>query len=182
MYVFHIAKYNESQAEPLEQIRDKVILDIKRMRAVEAARARARQFMEDMSKEGSDFAKVAAAQKLEVSTTPFFRNSVIDPNRPDFTSDADLTGESKLVGPLRGELERGWVIADVAGKIEAPTDEFKSELSMRLANVQTREAEALRKALIPDGLLQCVGYKPATEGAGEGPGGPSPYEGPDDLF
>lgn len=166
LYVFRMMKFVKGGLEPLEQIRPKVILDIKRSRARQSAREHAEKLLEAMRKPGEagGFDNVVASEKLKTSATEFFRNSAMDPNRPDFAIGVELSADSKLLELMRSEADRTWMLARVFDSRETSTDSFTDEMSVRLESVRSRKGAVMRRELFPEGLLVYVGFqKPEPE-------------------
>jgi len=162
LYVFRVMNYVKEGAQPLDVVREKVTADIKRERAEKAAKDYTDALLSRMREEGSGFDKVVEADKLKTETTGLFRNSVVDINRPKFIAGEPLTVESKLLGPLREDSDRVWVIAQVIGTEESSTETFRDELQRWMGDSAGMKGY-LMKMEITDSLLKAVGFKAPTK-------------------
>jgi len=79
-YVFRLAERRPKQAIPFEEVRDKVVSDLKDQRTFEKTKARARELSQKMTAEGKTLPDIASAHQLEVKTSEYF----IAGEAPDF--------------------------------------------------------------------------------------------------
>jgi len=145
----------EGSTPKLEEVKDRVIADLRNEKGFEKATEAAEAFREAVDKAGADaFDKLVEEQKLKGERTPFFINNYYDANRPLFVDGTFAFALGEVYGPMGSPRDGVSAVVKVVEEREADRAAFEVERDRHRASVLRVKLMEFNMTVFPKTVLE----------------------------